>query len=419
VPASRRKSGDRALLLGAFVIMASTTVVFPLIAELQDAHELPTAGLGLIAAGPFFAGFAVQALFAGYADRGRARLLMTLGLTLAAVSLFGMAAGTTLPQFVAARTVSGLAIGLFFPAARALAAHGAGTRTAHELGRLSSAELAGTVLGPVSGAAVASAFGLVTAFVAFGVATLVVTAAVAPSFREAPAGDGSIGSDEAGIDEDGRERDDAKGLAAISVAAAPSSAIGRSVSLLRSNAVCAALLLVVAIEFPIGMYESMFASYLTDRGASAIFIGAMAAIFGAPFVILASRGGRLADRVGPVRAATTASLIVAPIIAAYGFPSRPGVIAALTVVEACFQAVAIPASRAAMVYASPPGQVAAGQGLSGAAGLLATGCTALASPVLYELGGSRLMCSTIGAGVALCVLGALYLGRREPVAAPA
>jgi MFS family permease len=399
VPETRSVGGDRALLLGAFVIMSSTTILFPLVAELQDAHHFPTASLGLIAAGPFFAGFAVQALFAGYADRGRARLLMTSGLLLAAVSLFGMAASTTLLQFVIARAAAGLAIGCFFPAARALAARGAGSETAHRLGRLSSAELTGTIVGPISGAAVAAAFGLVTTFVVFGIATLVLTAVLAPRFREL-------------------RHEHARALASddsrVTAAVTPDRP---ALDMLRAPAVAAALLLVVAIEFPIGMFESMFARYLADRGASALFIGANAAVFGAPFVLLASRGGHLADRVGAFRAASTASLMVAPIIAAYGIPHRPGVIAALTVVEACVQAVAIPASRAAMVYATPPDQIAAGQGLAGAAGLLATGCTALASPILYDIGGPILMCSTIGAGVAVCVVGARWL--RGAAAEPA
>ncbi len=380
----RSTSSDRALLVAAFALMASTSVVFPLLPEIQDTHGLPTSALGLIGAAPFFAGLVVQLGFSRFADRGHSRSLMAAGMVLGCVSLIGMAAGSTLLEFVLARAVSGVALGLFLPAARASAAGTDQREIAHHLGKLSSAELSGIVAGPVLGAAIAGVFGLSAAFLVFAALGLAIAAFAGPRLpnRAVPAG------------------------------AVPTRGVTR---LLRRRGVLGALLLVVAIEFPVGMYESVFARYLTDRGASSLFIGFFALAFGLPFVLLAATGGRIADRVGPARAAAITTLVVAPIIASYGFPDRPVVLAAMGVIEACFQAVAIPASRAAMVFACPPEHVAAGQGFAGAAGLLATGITALVAPLLYETWGPVVMCMTIGGFVALFALGAIALDRRDMV----
>jgi DHA1 family multidrug resistance protein-like MFS transporter len=309
---------------------------------------------------------------------------MTAGMVLGCVSLVGMAAGSTLIEFVLARAVSGIALGLFLPAARASAAGTEQRSIAHHLGRLSSAELSGIVAGPVLGAAIAGVLGLSATFLTFAVLGLTIAAFTGPRLPNRT----------------------------VPVGPVPTRGVMR---LLRRRAVLGALLLVVAIEFPVGMYESVFARYLTDEGASSLFIGFFALAFGLPFVLLAATGGRIADRVGPARAAAFATLVVAPIIASYGFPDRPVVIAGLGVIEACFQAVAIPASRAAMVFACPPEHVAAGQGFAGAAGLFATGVTALVAPLLYETGGPVLMCMTIGGFVAVFALCAIALDRRDVV----
>ncbi|MDQ1519790.1 MAG: hypothetical protein QOI55_863, partial [Actinomycetota bacterium] len=172
-----------------------------------------------------------------------------------------------------------------------------------------------------------------------------------------------------------------------------------------------AVLLVVAIEYPVGMFEAVWARYLLDRGASDLFVGLSVATFGVPFIVLATRGGALADRLGPARASAGASLVVAPVIASYGFAHRPGVIAALAAVEACLQAVAIPAARAAIVVASPPDRVIAGQAVAGAAGLFATATAALVAPVVYDASGPRVMCGSVAAVVVVSVLMSLAVTR--------
>jgi MFS family permease len=382
------RGDDRALLAATFVVMTMTTALFPLLAPLQHAHHLPTAGLGIIAAGPYLTGFVVQLGTGRLADRGHGRALMTVGLVLASVSSFGMAIGTALWHFVVARALAGVALGAFLPTSRAAMATLDPARVAHQLGRLSRAELCGVMVGPVAAAVLENAFGLDAAFVLLGLGGLVLALLAGPALP------GGSADPDAG-------------------------AAGSVFRLLRSDAVLAAVLLVVAIELPVGMFDSMWSRYLTDRGASELFIGLSVVPFCLPFVLLTGVGGRIADRVGAARAAAVATLLVAPIIATYAIPHRPAWIVAVAVIEACFQAVAVPAARAAMAVACPPDRVAAGQGLAGAFGLTATGLAALVCPPVYAAGGAYAMCGLVAVLLVVVVAASIAVGGRGAVATAA
>ncbi len=107
------------LFIATFVISSGNGVVFPLLADLQDEHGLPTYGLGIISSAAFLAALVGQLTLAGQADRGRAKLLLLGGVVVSAVSLVLFALASELWQFVGARALSGLAIGCFLPATRA------------------------------------------------------------------------------------------------------------------------------------------------------------------------------------------------------------------------------------------------------------------------------------------------------------
>src|SRR6476620_7498769 len=73
--------------VATFVIAAGNGVVFPLLADLQDEHGLPTYGLGIISGVSFLASLVGMLVLSGQADRGRAKLLMVGGLGLSVVSM--------------------------------------------------------------------------------------------------------------------------------------------------------------------------------------------------------------------------------------------------------------------------------------------------------------------------------------------
>ena len=310
------------MLAATAVLTASTSVVFPLLAELQQAYDLPTWSLGVISGSAFIAGLAAQLLLAPLADRGHVRLLLLGGLGLAAISGLLFATGSTLWQLTLGRLVAGVAVGSFIPAARAVASTIEPARAGHHLGRLAAAELGGFVCGPIAGSALYELTNLRAPFAIF--AGLAVAGLALLSRRTLPSHLGSSGS------------------------SAP------SLSLLRRPQVVVAALLALALFLPVGVYDALWARYMADRGAGPLFVGVTLAMYGIPFVVLASTGGKVADRFGPVRSAFVCLLIIAPLTFLYGSLASLGLILAVSLVEATAQAVAVPASQAAMAKATPP-----------------------------------------------------------------
>ena len=93
---------ERVLLGAVFAMEAGGSVIFALMANLQDEFNFTDIGLGLIAAAGFMASFVVQILIAPYADRGHAKRLLIIGTTLAVLGNALFASGSTLVIFILA-----------------------------------------------------------------------------------------------------------------------------------------------------------------------------------------------------------------------------------------------------------------------------------------------------------------------------
>jgi len=190
-----------------------------------------------------------------------------------------------------------------------------------------------------------------------------------------------------------------------------------SLSLLRNPGVVVAALLALAIFLPVGIYDSLWARYMEDRGAGPVFVGVTLAMYGVPFVLLASTGGRLADRFGPVRSAFACLLVIAPLTYLYGSLESVVFIMVISLVEATAQAVAVPASQAAMAKATPDGNVAAGQGLAGALQQLGAGLMALAAAPVYGASGPDVVFG--GAALLIVLIGGIAWVIDRTAAQPA
>jgi MFS family permease len=374
------------VLLGATVMLsASNSAVFALIGNLQDEHGFGDLGLGLIAAAGFASAFVLQLTAAPIADRGHTKRLLVVGTLLAVVGNVLMATGSTLGQFVVARLLAGAALGCFLAPARALVADLSDTGKGERLGRLAGAELGGFVLGPVVAGLLVEPFGLRWPFALFGAAAVV--ALVLVSSLRVP------------------ERP----VVATAGARLP-------LDLVRIPQVRVALLLALSLALPIGMYDALWDRFLTDLGASDVVVGLSLALYGIPFVLLASYGGRLADRYGPVTVALRALWVVAPLTALYGSTTRPWMPVAIGVVEACAQAAAAPSAQAAIARAAPPGRAAAAQGLAGAINVAVATVVALVASAAYGALGPEWVFFGAGAGVALVGARAWRLNRRHALA---
>jgi predicted MFS family arabinose efflux permease len=368
-----RTPGWRALLFATFTIGLSNSLIFAVLGDLQDEYGFSDAGLGMITAIGFVVSLVAQLFVAPLADRGHARAVLLSGLGLAVVGTVLFASGSSLAWFLMARAVVGASIGSFMPAARAIAASLATEQAGERLGRMASIELAGFVLGPVVGGILVDPLGISATFLVFGVAALATLIAVARRALPSP----------------------------------PRSTTrhGLSVDLLRLADVRVAVLLALALFIPVGVYDALWDRYLTDRGASNVLVGLSFGLYGLPFVLLATRGGRLAERMGPVRAAVLSILLFAPLVALYGVIAWPWLIIAVSVVEGSVQALAAPAVQLATARAAPTGRGSAAQGLSGATQLAGASATALIAAPLYGSLGSELVFVTVA--VLVLVIGAL------------
>ncbi|MEK7295078.1 MAG: MFS transporter, partial [Actinomycetota bacterium] len=256
-----------------------------------------------------------------------------------------------LTQFIFARAVVGSSFGFVFPAVRALAANLDLNRRGERLGRVASIELLGFVCGPLLGGILIDPIGLSATFLVFGFVALITVMIVAP--RPFPT-----------LVQSG----DSQKL---------------SLELLRHPRIVVAVLVVMAIQLPVGVFDALWDRYLTDLGGSNLMVGISFALYGVPFILLSSAGGKIADRGDPQRIALWSMLVVSPFVFFYGFFDILWIVVGLNIFEGIAQAVAYPATIAAVANAAPTGRASAAQGLSGSAGLVGAMMMAFLMPSVY------------------------------------
>lgn len=348
-----RPPGWYPILLATATIGIAGSVVFSLLGNLQNEFGFSDVGLGLIAGTGFVVGLIGQLVFAPFADRGHSKLLLLLGLGTTVVGNLAFAFANSLWMLVLARCIVGMANALFLPAVRAIVISIDREHVAQRLGTLGGVELAGFVTGPTLGGILVGPFGLKVPFLVtacFGLAGLLM---LIPRRLPAP----------------------------------PVSERHRlAFDLFRLPGIRTGLLLSVAAFVPVGFYDSTLDRYLTDLGASDVLTGLAFLLFGIPFALLATTGGRIADRVGPVRTAVLSLLLVTPLTLSYGLIDSALVIVLLSAVEGVIQALGIPAVQASIARAAPEGRAAAAQGLAGSSNLAVGAITAFSAGSLYAIG---------------------------------
>lgn len=373
-----RAAGWYPLLFATASVGIANSVIFSLLSDLQDRYSFSDTGLGLIAGTGFLVGLVGQVLLAPFADRGHSKTLLIAGLLAAVTGSVMFASANTLVLLVIARCIVGLSNSLFLPAARAIVISISDEGVAARLGTLSGVELAGFVTGPVIGGFLVGPTGLKVPFLVAGSFALGGMLLLAPRRLPEPP---QVESNRLAFD------------------------------LLRLPRIRAGVLVAVALFLPVGFYDATLDRFLTDLGASNGLIGLAFIAYGIPFALLATYGGRLADRIGPLRVAVLATIVVAPLTASYGFYTVPGIIVGLSVVEGVIQAMGVPASGALIARAAPVGRAAAAQGLGGAASLLCGAITAYAAGALYEGVGPRWMFVIAGAGMVAVTALAVWQSR--------
>jgi len=364
VQLGKRESGAVDVPVSLLIVSATVTIgfgaIFALLPDYQRELHFQPWGLGAAVAASFLAGFASQVALSRYADRGFGRAMLIGGVLVSIAGLLWLAVAHHLVELVGARVVLGLGEGAFVPAARRVVIERNPDLMGAALGRLSSFTVGGFLLGPPVGAVLADAFGLRAPF--FLLAALLACSVPTVVRMRVPAVTGE----------------------------SPRRALR---ILLSRRGIRAGLLLGATLYVPIGVYDSLWARFLEDRGATRLFVALSLTIFAAPIALLAPIGGRIADRYGPLRVGATCAVCTVPFVVAYGFVTTPIFLAMIAFVHSVFDSGSTPAGQAAVATASPPELVAAGQGLYEATGLvIAATSAAVAAPLYGRWGAAALWC---------------------------
>ena len=358
--------------------------VFTLLAEFRNEFGFSESQLGLIASAGFLAGFVAQVGLAPLADRGRTRQMIRFGVALAAVGMAGMVVADELWMFVGSRVVFGLSTGAAAPAMRRLLITRAPDHVGTTLGRLTAFDISGFVLGPALAAVLVELGGIRLPFIVLAGADLVLLAWVSRLDLATPPGDGIR---------------------------------RRTLPLLRIPQVQAALFAGVAFFLTVAYFEATWALLLDDNGAPTWLIGVSLSLFTIPMIVFAPTGGRMAQTRGHAAVVGWSIAVAAVCTLGYGWIDVLWILLAVSLVHAIADAFTMPANQVAIATATPPEQLAAGQGLFSASGTLVSGLVAYGAGAIYEAEGPELL-FTIGSAAMMLFLGlSLWRHRAAPMVA--
>lgn len=371
------------------VLSSGYGVMFTVLDDFRDEYGIEAVWLGSIVAVGFIASFAAQVLIAPVADRGRARMLVVVGMVLDVVGLLAMAFGSSLLPLLVGRFVSGIGVGMALPAVRRIVINADPPNVGRNVGLLLACDVTGFALGPLVSALLVPSLGLPAPFVAIAAATLLLT--------------GSVFS--------------------VTIAETPASEMPSqrfAFDLLRNRAMVAGLLLGAGIYFMIGTFDAMWAIVLDDLGASEALANVGITIFALPLVVMAPIGGRLVQRVGPFRLGPLGLCTAACFMFLYGWMPTAVAMLAVALGHTFTDGLHVTSAAVAVSTAAPKERQAGAQGMLGAAETLTGGIVAQLAGALYTVGGRELAYSVCSAVMLLLAVGAYVLAgpeyrRRRPI----
>ena len=332
------------------ILMVGYAAIFTLLAQMRTEFGFTETAIGLIAAAAFVAGFIAQIGLARYADRGYGALLMRLGLTCALFGAVWMCFATSLWEWISARIILGFGAGCVRPSLRRLAFVLDPSKAGTTLGKLAAWEMVGFLLGPVLASALFEMAGIRAPFYVL-VALLVL---VAPFVMT--------------IQVPGSEQTDRSGM----------------LDLLRKPAMQSCIAIGVAFYLAIGVFDAIWAVFMTDRGASQLMIGIMMSAFTLPMIMVAPFAGGYAARRNVLNVMTVTMLMAACAMLSYGFIDSIWWLLVPLGIHATVDAISMPATQLAVGYASGESLLATGQGLFGAVGLVVAAVASIGSGYVYQ-----------------------------------
>lgn len=361
--------------------------IVTVLGELRDELGFSGTGIGLMVASSFVAAFVSQLSLARFADAGRARLMATGGIALSASAMGVMVFAESLPLWVLSRAALGFAGGLILPGVRRAASVLDPARVGENLGRMVVAETTGFIFGPVLTALLVWGGGIRAPFAVFAGAMLLF---LPVALRLPPD----------------------RGLLDMTRRAT-------AFDLLKGRRLQGALIVVGGYFMVIGAWEAVLPVMFADRGAGAVMTGIAFTAVAVPILMVGTRAGRLADRVGPVRVTIVGLVGVSLMTMTYG--ALPGVIpVTIAMVAVGFgDGYGFTAAHAVVSRAVPEQRQAAALGLMGAAEVAGAAIAALPAAWMYDSFGSGPTWAAVGLVVlALVLAGWLRIRGTVPVSGP-
>lgn len=364
------------------VTMMAMGGIFALLGELRDQLGFSETGLGVAVAMGFFSAFVSQVGLARFADRGHSAMMMRVGLVSVSVSMALMALATELWQFIAIRMLVGVGVGMLIPAARRLVIVSDPVNVGKNIGTMGAFDVGGFLVGPLLAGLLAEFYGYQAPFLVLAV----ITAAFVPSIARLPADPGSVTEERRVVR-----------------------------ALLAQPGIRAILTCAFGWFAMIGVFESVWAVMLTDRGAPTWLIGGTMSVIMLPMLFIAPVSGNWAQRIGPLRIIRGGVLFVTPLFFAYGFIDSLLLLTLVAVLQGFGDAVVFPGTQVGVAIAAPDDLAASAQGLQGATLQIIAGSMALWSGFMYEQYGPK---AVFGTGAALMLLGVAgsYVVARSLVA---
>jgi MFS family permease len=337
------------------VLMVGYGAIFSLLAEIRNTFGFSATGVGFIGAAAFISGFIAQLGLSRYADLGYGSLMMKAGLLFCIAATAWMVFADSLPEWIASRGALGFGAGMVRPAIKRLVFIDNPANAGYALGVLAAYETAGFLIGPVIAAFINTWFGLSETFVLLTILLVIVFPLVV-------------------------------GVRVPAAKTPPGKAI--LLELIKLPAMQSCLAMGAAFWITMGVFEVIWAIFLSDLGATQIFIGLSMSLFGLPMVFISPRAGSLAQRRGPLRVAILSIGVAILCMFSYGFIDNIWVICIPLCIHAIADAFTMPATQFAVARASGEDAIASGQGLFGAIGMLIAAVTASAGGLLYDLSGA-------------------------------
>jgi len=364
------------------VLAAGYGVMFTMLDDWRSEYGIQETGLSMIIAIGFFTSFVAQLTIAPLADKGHARKLLSLGMLANAVGAVIMAFGESLPAFLLGRFIMGLGAGISIPAIKRIVIVSDRENIGRNLGRGVSIEVAGFAIGPVIAALTVDTFNLAAPFIIITALTMIFGIIIS-----------QLNISETAVEDQTNER--------------------FALDLLKLRPVLGSILVGLALYVMIGVYDSLWVIMMDDLQAPNWVGNAGVALFGLPWIIFGTLGGKIAQRHGPLRVSAFGLALGALYMTSYGFLSMPYLMLGIGLSQSILDSLTVTGIGIAVAQATPTERQAGASGLLGGMQTLTGGISAVAAGAMYENFGQKFAFTATGLAMAILVgLGCFLVGKK-------